>query len=437
MIVPSLLCCLLHPDPVTPLAPSPADWPQWRGPLACGWAPDANPPTEWSEERNVRWKVGAAGRGHSTPVAFGDRLFLTGAEPFGDTLEPRPDSAPGAHDNAPVTHRQRYVVTALSLGDGRRLWRREVREELPREGGHVTASFASPSPVCDAERVIASFGSGGLYAFDHDGNPLWENDLGDMASKHGHGEGSSPFLWRDVLVVQWDHEGGSFLAALSAETGEELWRTSRSADTSWSTPLVLEVEGRAQVVVSGSEVARGYDLASGAELWSCEGLSHNVVASPVAEGTRVFLGSSYEKQSLLALELAGARGDLTRSKEHLLWLRRRSTPYVPSPLVVEGSLYFLHHYQATLSRVSTADGRETLRGMRLDLGDVYSSPIAAGGRIYVTDREGRTVVLSVADEPQVLARNRLDDSFSASAVAVGRKLVLRGETFLYCLEQEE
>lgn len=409
-------------------------WPGWRGPLSTGASAAARPPVQWSEDEHVRWRAAVPGLGHSTPVVWGDRVFVTSAIPTGDPLPPRPDPAPGAHDNAPVRNRQRFVVVAYSLETGERLWLTEVREALPHEGGHVTASFASASPVCDARRIVASFGSYGVYGLDHDGAVRWAAELGTMHSKHGHGEGASPVLFGDTVVVPWDHEGPSALVALDADTGETRWRVEREEPTGWSTPIVVEVDGEAQVVVSGSGRAQGYDLATGAEVWSCDGLSQNVVASPVADGTRVFLGSSYEKQALLALELAGARGDLTTSDEHLLWVRRAGTPYVPSPVLWDGALYVLHHYQGLLSRIALADGAQDRRPLRLGIGDVYGSPIVAGGRLYVTDLDGTTVVLTADAELRPLARNRLNERFSASAVAVGRRLLLRGESLLYCLE---
>ncbi len=414
---------------------APRYWPQWRGPLATGEAPHADPPVEWSEGENVRWKLALPGRGHSTPVVWGDRLFLTAAIPHGEPLRPAAER-PGAHDNAPLTRRQEFVVLAVGRRDGKILWQTTVHEAVPGEGGHVTASHASHSPVTDGELLFASFGSHGLYALDLDGDLKWKADLGRMLTLHGHGEGASPALAGDTLVVNWDHEGPSSLVAFDKRTGRERWRVARDEVSSWATPIVVEHGGRLQVVVSGTRRLRGYDLATGKVIWECGGLSHNIVASPVAGDGLVFAGSSYEKQALLAVRLDGARGDVTAT-DRLAWMRTHGTPYVPSPLLYQGALYYLRHYQGILTRVDAATGRDRPGPVRLPgLGNVYASPVAAAGRVYVTGLDGTTLVLSAGDRPEVLAVNRLDDRFSASAAAVDRELYLRGERSLYCLAEE-
>jgi len=415
-----------------------AHWPGWRGPRGTGFAPAADPPVRWGPDENLRWSVPLAGRGLSTPVVWGDRLFLTTAIAIGEPQEPRPETAPGAHDNVPVTHVHEFEALAVRRSDGDVLWRTTLASELPHEGGHVSGSYASASPAVDAERLIVSFGSRGLFGLDHDGRVWWRVDLGDQATKHGHGEGASPLLVEGVVIANWDHEGRSFVVALDARTGEERWRRERDEVTSWATPIAATVDGRTQVVVSGTGRIRGYDLATGETIWSCGGLSHNVVASPVFEDGVLYAGSSYEKQALIAIRLAGAHGELT-DDEHVLWYRRRGTPYVPSPLLVDDTLYVLRHYQGILGRVSCSDGCDVGRPVRLPrVDDVYASPIAVPGRVYVTDLDGTTAVLAIdGDEPRVLAVNQLDDVIGASAVAVGRDLYLRGERFLYCLSERD
>lgn len=411
------------------------NWPQWRGPLGTGVAPQADPPLHWSEGENVRWKIELPGKGHSTPIVWGERIFLTTAVAYGEAVKPTLGERPGAHDNAPLTHRHQFVVLAVSRRDGRVLWQRTVHEAVPHEGAHLTASFASSSPATDGELLFAFFGSHGLYALDLDGNLKWKVDLGDMDTLHGHGEGSSPALSGDTVVVNWDHEGQSFLVALDKRTGQERWKALRDEVTSWATPIVVEHGGRQQVVASGTRRLRGYDLATGQVLWECGGLSHNVVASPVAGDGMVFAGSSYEKQALLAIRLEGAKGDITGT-DHVVWSRSRGTPYVPSPLLYGGSLYFLQHFHGVLTRVDARSGQDRPGTLRLPgIRNVYASPVGAAGRVYITDRDGATVVLSDSDRPEVLALNQLDDGFSASAAVAGREIFLRGERHLYCLAE--
>jgi outer membrane protein assembly factor BamB len=412
------------------------NWPTWRGPFGTGVGPHADPPVEWDEETNVRWKTALPGLGHSSPVVWGDRIFLTTAIPVGDALPPRASRAPGAHDNLPVTHKQQFVVLAMDRRDGSIAWQQPVHEELPHEGWHYTGSVASISPVTDGRRVIASFGSYGVYCLDVDGNVMWERQLGKLQIKHGHGESSTPALYGETVIVNWDQEQGSFIVALDAATGGEKWRQPRDEETSWSSPIVIEYDGQPQTVVSGTTRIRGYDLETGRVLWECGGLSSNVVASPVFGDGMVFAGSSYETRSLLAIRLDGTRGDVTGTKQ-VAWSRNDRTPYVPSPLLYDGALYFLYHYQGVLSRVEAQTGKEPTGPFRLpEITDVYSSPVAAAGRIYITDRDGTTLVMSAGKNPRALARNRLDDTFSASAALVGPEMYLRGEKALYCLGEE-
>jgi len=429
--------CLLALDVSCAGADAELYWPQWRGPLGNGVAPHADPPLEWSESQSISWKVTLPGKGHSTPVVWGDRVFVTTAVAAGEAVEPGYSGAVNAHDEDPVTQRHRFVVMALSRSDGKVLWERTVREQLPHAGGHYTASLASNSPVTDGNFLFAFFGSYGLYCLSVDGKLIWETDLGQMDTLHGHGEGSSPALYGDTLVINWDHEGQSFVAAFDKRTGEERWKVSRDVNSSWTTPIVVEDGSPPQVIISGSRDVRGYDLATGTLIWECGGLStENVVASPVAGDGMVFSGSSYDKQSMLAIRFQGAEGDITGTKR-VAWTRIQGAPYVPSPLLYGESLYFVRHFQGILTRVNARTGEDRPGPLRLTgLRYVFASPVGAGGRVYITDRDGTTLVLSDDDSPQLLATNRLDDRFSASAAIVGHELFLRGERYLYCISED-
>jgi outer membrane protein assembly factor BamB len=431
--------------PSPSVSPVPADdspefldyWPQWRGPLATGVAPRANPPLEWSEDKNIRWKVAVPGRGHSTPVVWADRIFLTTAIPSGAQLPPPAGRRPGAHDGLPVVRRQSFVVLAVNRRDGTIAWQTTVREQVPNEGIHYTGSFASNSPVVDGEHVFAFFGSYGLYCIAWNGKLVWETDLGDMDTKHGHGEGSSLVLHEETLIVNWDHEGQSFVVAFDKRTGKERWKVERDEPTSWATPIVIEHHGKHQVIVSGTNRVRGYDLSTGEVIWECGGLSANVVASPVAADGMVYAGSSYDTRNLLAIHLDGATGDITGT-DRVAWTRHQGTPYVPSLLLYEDALYFVYHYQGILTRLDAATGDERPGPMRLaGMGNIYASPVAAGGHVYITDLEGATLVLTHDDNPKALARNVLEDRFSASAAIAGSELFLRGEGYLYSIAEEQ
>jgi len=410
-------------------------WGQWRGPLSTGVAPHGDPPVEWSEVKNVRWKSRLPGTGHSSPVVWGDLVFVTAAVPFGDKVEPKPDADPGAHDNLGVTQPHRFLGLAYDRTTGKLLWQKTLAEELPHEGGHHTGSLASHSPVTDGKRLFAFLGSRGLYCLDFRGKLLWKVRLGRMATKHNHGEGASPALHGSTLVVNWDHQGQSKVVALDAQTGKTKWESKRDEVTSWSSPIVIEHGRRMMAVISGTKFLRGYDLETGKVLWQCAGLSNNIVATPVYENGMLFAGSSYDTRVMMGIKLDGAAGDLTGS-EHVAWKTRQRTPYVPSPLLYKDGLYFLRHYQGILTRLDARTGKEMTGPFRLGgVTDIYASPVAAANRIYITDRQGATLVISGDANPKFLARNVLNDSFSASAAIVGRQLFLRGARKLYCISE--
>ncbi|MCZ6649285.1 MAG: PQQ-binding-like beta-propeller repeat protein [Acidobacteria bacterium] len=415
-------------------------WPAWRGPRATGEAPVANPPLNWSEKKNVRWKVAIPGKGLSTPVIWGDKIFLTTAIPAG--LRPDPETAARAEADLPEwrrdrgvapDHVQKFTVLALDRASGAILWQRVLREEAPHEGTHADASWASASAVTDGDTLIVSFGSYGIYALDLDGALLWQKDLGDMKTRRGFGEGGTPALAGNTVVINWDHEGPSFITALDRRTGDLLWRRERDEVTSWSSPVVVQAGERSQVVINATSRTRGYDLATGDVVWEIEGMTVNTIPSPVAAGGRLFVASGFRGAMLQAIDLQKAHGPLD-GPPGVTWTYPQDTPYVPSLLLAQGRLYFLKGNTGILTCLDAASGRELFSRQRLpEIDSVYASPVAAGGRVYVTGRHGTTVVLEAGDTYEVLAVNHLDDGFDASAALVGDELYLRGRKYLYCL----
>lgn len=411
------------------------NWPQWRGHDGTGVGLNAKPPIEWSDSKNIAWKTLIPGLGHSTPVVWGNQVFLTTAIPFGPKFPPIRDEAPGSHDNLPVSQKFRFSVLCVGLDDGKIRWSTICNETIPHEGAHYSASLASASPVTNGNSLIAHFGSYGTYCLDFDGNIQWKKILGRMQTKHAHGEGASPALLDDTLVINWDHEGDSFLVAMDVKTGKELWRKERDEVTSWSSPVIHKIGDVPQVIVAGTQAVRGYDARDGTEIWSCSGLSHNIVATPIVQDDTAFVGSSYEIKSMMAIQLMGAKGDLTGT-DAVRWKKVARTPYVPSPLLYRKRLYFLRHYQGILSIADTATGEEPLGPFRLPyVRDIYASPVAADGRIYITSREGVTLVLSEKEMPKLLAVNRLDARVNASLALTGDGLIMRGEKALFHIKK--
>lgn len=415
-----------------------AFWPEWRGPRGTGVAPSADPPTTWSETEHVKWKVAIPGKGLATPIVWDDRMFLLTAVATDEKVD---IDASDASDRQgwmnPVTPDAvtQFQVLALRREDGSVLWQRTARSAVPHDKTHGDASWASNSPVTDGERVFAYFGSEGLYCYDWQGRRIWERDFGDMQTRNSFGEGSSPTLFGDTLVVNWDHEGASFIVALDKHSGEERWRVARDEPTSWSTPLVVQHQGVAQVIVSASNAVRGYALDSGRELWSCGGMTLNVVPSPVFGHGRVYVASGFRGNALLAIDLDKARGEITDT-DAVAWTISRHTPYVPSLLLAGDWLYMLKTNHGKLSCVNAKTGSVAYGPEQLDeMSGAYASPVAAADRVYVLGRKGRCVVLRQGETFDVLAVNLLDDRFDASPAIAGDELFLRGHQFLYCIAE--
>ncbi len=415
--------CLLA-SPLHAAGPADEYWPNWRGPLDKGVAPAGDPPLEWSETLNVRWKVSIPGEGSGSPIVWGDRVFITSAV---DTGEP---SGGGDADSGNVYS---YDVFAFRRSDGELLWQRSAKREVPHEGRHQTGTWASNSAVTDGEHLYAYFGSRGLFAYDLEGNLLWETDLGDMRTRFAFGEGSSPALWGDTLVVIWDHEGSSFIVALDKSTGEEIWRVDRKEQTSWTTPLIVDTGNGPQVVTTATAKTRSYDLSTGELRWVARGVTANAIPTPIEEDGIVYVTSGFLGNALRAYRLADAEGKIDDRAEPL-WEYDKDTPYVPSPVLYDGRLYFLKSNNAVLTVLDAKTGEAIYSRQRVDgLTNVYSSLVAAAGRVYITDRVGNTVVVRAGDEYEVLATNALDDGFDASAAIVGNEMYLRGAKSLYCI----
>ena len=420
------------------------NWPQWRGPEWTGVAPHADPPAQWSETQSVRWKIKIPGRGHATPVVWGDKVFVLTAAPSDKPVQPKRDPTPPVQ--APTRRRRRgprtvrpdrvlkFMILAVSRRNGAVLWQRTVREEEPHQGAHTTGTWASNSPMTDGKHVYAFFGSRGLHCFDMQGKAQWSKDFGKMNTKMNFGEGSSPALHGDTIVVNWDHEGQSFITALDKSTGREIWRVDRDEITSWSTPLVVVHDGKAQAIVNATGRVRGYDLKTGEVIWECGGMTRNVIPTPVVANGIVHVASGFRGNAMLAIRLSEAKGDITDTKAILWRYNGRQTPYTPSCLLYGDKLYFLRRNDGYLSCFDAGKGtphfaRQKLEGVR----GVYASPVGASGRVYIAGRNGMTLVIKHGPKYEVLSSNKLDESFNASPAIAGNEIFLRGETHLYCI----
>ncbi|MCS6852205.1 MAG: PQQ-binding-like beta-propeller repeat protein [Gemmataceae bacterium] len=412
-------------------------WHQWRGPLGTGEAPFARPPLTWDEKTHIQWKTPIPGRGASTPIVWGDRVFVLTAVDTGRQADPKdlPKVDPGfeVKTRPPTTYHQ-FLVLCLDRRTGRVLWQQLATEEVPHEGHHETHSYAAFSPTTDGQSLYVSFGSRGLYCYDLDGRLLWKRRLGLMHTRYGWGEGASPAVHRGTLVVNWDHEGDSFIVALDATSGDIRWKVDRPGEpSSWATPLIVDHQGRPQVVVNGARKVRGYDLATGRVLWECGGQTINVIPSPVRLDDLVICMSGYRGSFAAAIPLS-ASGDVT---DRPSWRYDRGTPYVPSPVLANGRLWFTQGNTGLLSCLEGRTGKVVLDRERVPgLLSVYASPVAAGDRIYLTGRDGRTIVIKQGDRLEVLASNRVGEGVDASPALVGNQLFLRGERHLFAIAEE-
>ena len=432
------------------------NWPAWRGPLASGVAPAGDPPTTWEQGKNVKWKVKVPGAGSSSPIVWGNKIFVQTAvstgkavaaiDPAGTQVfaqqqpggrRPGGGGGRGGFGGGPKpTEVHRFVLMCLDRETGKPVWEKVVKEEVPHEGHHKDHGFSSYSPVTDGKLVWAYFGSRGLHCFDLDGNPKWQKELGKMQTKMGFGEGNSPAVHGGVVVVNWDHEGADFIVALNGETGDELWRTPRDEDTTWATPLIAEHEGSAQVIVPATKKVRSYDLKTGKQIWEGPGLTANVIPTPVSANGVVYLTSGFRGNALYAIKL-GKTGDLTGT-DAILWTHNRATPYVPSPLLSGNRLYFFGmNNSGRLSCFDVKTGKPLFENQPVDgLDRVYASPVAAGGKVYLVGRDGTCVVIKDADKLEVLATNKLDEAMDASPAIVGNQIILRGKENLYCIVEK-
>jgi len=436
-----VLICLLTTLSSTAEADSSADgyWPQWRGPLATGVAPDANPPVMWSEKTNVAWKTEIPGKGSASPVIWEDTVYVLTAVPAGEPVEVAPPAESQGEGRGPrgiqATQAQRFTVLAIRRSDGGIAWQKVLRQAVPHEGTHSTGTWASNSPITDGEHIYAYFGSRGLFCLDMDGNLVWEKDLGDMQTRRSFGEGSSPALSGNTILVNWDHEGDSFVVALNKLTGDEIWRKARDEITSWSTPLIVEHDGRQQAIISATDRVRSYDLGTGEIVWEAGGMTVNVIPTPVHLDGLVIATSGFRGNALLAIRLAGAKGDITGT-ESIVWSLDKDTPYTPSPLLYGEQLYFTKTNDGILSSFNARTGEKYFGPVRLEsVPNIYASPVGAANRVYIAGRDGATMVIEHGPEFKVLAINELDDGFDASPAVVGREIYLRGKRHLYRISE--
>lgn len=396
------------------------NWAHWRGPTGNSVQPSGQPPTQWSQSKNVRWEAAIPGFGSGSPVVWEDQVFVV--------------TATGGSSSADQRNLQ-FKLISFDRASGNVRWEKTCVEARPHQATHGTNGFASASPCTDGQHVYAHFGSRGTYCFSMTGELVWKRiDFGQMTTRNNFGEGSSPTLVENMLLVPWDHEGPSSLYALDKLTGKTIWKTDRDEPTCWATPLVVKHGDQQQVIMNGQTRARAYDLATGKELWSCGGQTQRPVASPVTKDNMVFVGSGFRGAFLGAFKLGG-NGNVENTDD-VAWTIDRDTPDIASLLLSGNRLYFHKGKTGILTCVDANSGRPFYASKRLpDIRSTYASPVAAGGHVYLTGRSGKIVVIKDAEQLEVISVNSLGEGIDATPAPVDNELFIRGEKHLFCIAE--
>ncbi len=417
-----------------------ADWPGWRGD-GRGISPEKDLPWQWSEKEGVKWKTPIPGAGHSSPIVWGHRVFVSTAvaqDPNVQTF--RGGVYMGGNSAKPDESEYAYRVICLDTGGGNVLWSKDVARQLPKTRRHIKNTYASETPVTDGQYVFVSFGPVGLYAVDFEGKVVWQRDLGPMPRQRGWGTASSPVLFRNTVIVNCDSDGDSYIAAFDKTNGEPVWRAERKEGASWGTPFLFEAEGRTTIVTNASRCMRGYEAATGKLLWECARGSMITVPSPVATQGLVFLSSGHDTfppQPIIAVRPEAA-GNITPAlgqsqSAGVAWSYRAGGPYVTSPLALDEYLY-VPQDKGSLTCYEARTGKVVYERQPLGTRTIITaSPLAGDGRIYVQAEGGECYVVKPGPQFEILAVNKLDQTFCASPAVSAGKIYLRGLKHLYCI----
>jgi outer membrane protein assembly factor BamB len=426
--------------PMTVLADS--NWPQFRGSGARGTTNESKIPDRWSATENVAWKRDIPGRGWSSPVVWGNHLFLTTVVNTGESEAPKKGLYFGGDRPLPPGSIHQWKVLCLDLETGDVRWERQVHEGKPKSSIHVKSSYASETPITDGERVYCCFGNVGIFCFDFAGNEQWRHELPALPTRFGWGTAASPVLHEGRLYYCNDNDKESYLLALDARTGKEVWKIPREEKSNWATPFVWKNEQRTEIVTPGSGGVRSYDL-DGKLLWTLKGMSSITIATPFEANGLLFVSSGYvmdQKRPVYAIK-PGAKGDISltegrTSNEFIAWSQPKGAPYNPSTLVEDNRLYVLYD-RGLIGCFDARYGQELYSPQRLPDGRAFtSSPWAAGGKVFCLNEDGVTFVLKAGDTFELLHTNALadDDMGMATPAIVGDRLVIRTAARVYCIQ---
>lgn len=426
-------------------APAKGSWPSFRGPNASGVADGQQLPGSWNVKtgENVLWRMPIPGLAHSSPVVWGDQVFVTTA------ISSRPGATfkPGLYgdgDASDDTSPHKWMLYAIDAGTGKISWERVAFDGPPRNKRHIKSTYASASPATDGRLVVAWFGSQGVFAYDMHGTPLWQVDLGrvDMGAydipSYEWGPASSPIIWNDLVILQVDTQADSFLIALDAATGKTMWKTERDELPSWGTPTVIRTAKGDELVTNASNYIRGYDPRTGEELWKLGGSSKITAPTPLhADGLIIVTSGRAPERPIFAVR-AGSRGDLTLQKDEpssasVAWRKTGRGSYMPTPLAYDGILYVLAN-NGVLDAYDVKTGEEIYRQRLEPVGSGFSaSPVAADGRIYLSSEDGDIIVVAAGREFGKIAVNPMGELLMATPALSNGVLYVRSASSLFAI----
>ncbi len=418
------------------------NWPQFRGPGSLGVSDNPRLPDRWGTNQNVAWKTAVDGRGWSSPIVWGDKVFLTTVTSDGPVEPPKKGLYFGGERMEIPQKTSHWIVLCLDLATGRELWRREAHTGIPPNQLHVKNTYASATPVTDGERVYAYFGNVGLFCYDLSGNPLWSTNWPPVKMRYGWGSAASPVAYNGKVFLVNDNEDGSFVTALDGRTGKLLWKAERDEKSNWATPYIWESGARTELITPGTRKVRSYDL-DGKLLWEFGGMSSIVIPTPFSKFGMLYVASGYvgDKVRPFFAVKPGASGDISlkpgeTSNQYIAWSLPTGAPYNPSPLIYGDYLYVLFDF-GFLGCLDARTGKVVYEKQRVrpDSATAFTaSPWAANGKIFALSEDGDTFVFQAGPEYKLLGKNSLDEMCMATPAIAGDKLLIRTLGFLYCIK---
>ncbi|PYP86688.1 MAG: serine/threonine protein kinase [Blastocatellia bacterium AA13] len=412
-------------------------WPQFRGSQSIPVAEDPTLPDAWSPTENVAWKVDIPGSGWSSPVVWGDTIFLTSVVSSVEGEKPKKGLYFGG-ERKPPADEHRWMVYAVDFKTGKIKWEREVNRGLPPASRHLKNTYASETPVTDGERVYAYFGNLGIFCFDMKGKQLWAQKWGPFKTRFGWGTAASPVLFKENIYLVNDNDEKSFITALNKKTGEQAWRVERAEGTNWATPYVWENEMRTEIVTAGTKSIRSYDL-NGKVLWELQGMSSISIPTPFSKFGLLYISSGYVMDSLRPVYAikAGALGNISlkegeKSNQFIAWFQPQAGPYNPTPLIY-GDYYYTLLDRGFFTCHDAKTGQEIYGKQRIDpaAGAFTSSPWAYNGKIFCLSEDGDTFVIQAGKEYKLLRKNSLDEMCMATPAIARGSLIIRTASKLY------